>query len=46
MRISLAALGLLVGCVTQENFWPRYGEAHCDIIFTAPQIRPAPAGEN
>ena len=32
MRISLAGFGLLVGCVTQENYWPRYAAAHCDII--------------
>lgn len=32
MRISLAGFGLLVGCVTQENFWPRYGAATCNIL--------------
>ena len=32
MRISFAGFGLLVGCVTQENYWPRYAAAHCDII--------------
>jgi len=32
MRISFAGLGLRVGGVTQENYWPRYGAANCDVL--------------